>query len=357
VNSQTGPNAVERSDSVRRPPATRYQGSKLKLLDWIWENVADLDFETVLDAFGGTGSVSYLFKDRGKAVTYNDALRFNHWVGTALIENSGVPLTARAIDTLQRRKPGRVYDDFIARTYRNIFFTGDENAWLDVVCQNIPQLKSRYERAVAYYALFQACLSKRPYNLFHRKNLYMRTANVRRQFGNKATWDKPFGEHFRHFAGEANRALFAPARPCRAICADALAITGDYDLVYIDPPYVNRRGVGVDYLDFYHFLEGLVDYENWASRIDRRRKHRPLRREASPWTDPKQIGEAFSRLFRRFASSIVVVSYRSDGIPSAEELMSRLREVKRDVRCLRFGSYRYVLSTNRSSDELLLIGQ
>ena len=34
-------------------PKTRYQGSKLKILGWIWENIKDLKFNSALDAFGG----------------------------------------------------------------------------------------------------------------------------------------------------------------------------------------------------------------------------------------------------------------------------------------------------------------
>jgi len=83
-----------------------------------------------LDAFGGTGSVSYLFKQIGKSVIYND------------------------------------------------------------------NLEDEYEQAIAYFALFQACIIKRPYNLFHRKNLYVRMAKVKRSFGNKKTWDSSFEEMF-----------------------------------------------------------------------------------------------------------------------------------------------------------------
>ncbi|MCB9297121.1 MAG: DNA adenine methylase [Lewinellaceae bacterium] len=45
-------------------PTTRFQGSKRKILPWIAESLEELEFETVLDGFGGTGSVSYLFKNR-----------------------------------------------------------------------------------------------------------------------------------------------------------------------------------------------------------------------------------------------------------------------------------------------------
>ena len=39
-------------------PSTRFSGSKRRFLFWIWENIRDIKFKTVLDVFGGTGSVS-----------------------------------------------------------------------------------------------------------------------------------------------------------------------------------------------------------------------------------------------------------------------------------------------------------
>ncbi|PKO22538.1 MAG: hypothetical protein CVU38_08900 [Chloroflexi bacterium HGW-Chloroflexi-1] len=60
-------------------PSTRYQGSKVKLVDWIREQIAELDFTTCLDAFGGTGAVAYRLKQAGKQVTYNDLLCFNYY--------------------------------------------------------------------------------------------------------------------------------------------------------------------------------------------------------------------------------------------------------------------------------------
>jgi len=338
------------------PISTRYQGSKLKLLDFVWENVRDLRFDTVLDAFGGTGCVSYLLKAHGKSVTYNDYLRFNQLIGRAVVENSRVRLLPQDVRFVLRRHSGFRYGDFIARTFRGVYFTEEENAWLDTVCQNIPRLRGRYKRALAYYALFQACLVKRPYNLFHRRNLYLRTAEVRRTFGNKATWEAPFEEHFRGFVEEANRAVFDSGSKCRAVCRDALEVPGEFDLVYVDPPYVSRRGVGVDYRDFYHFLEGLTDYDRWPERIDRGRKHLPLVGERSAWSDAKRTREAFQRLFARYARSTLVVSYRSDGIPSEAELAALLGRVKPCVRRVHYGQYKYALSTNAASKEILLVG-
>ncbi len=137
---------------VRRPPSTRYQGSKLKLLDWIWGNIQEIPFHSALDAFGGTGVVSYLLKDRGKEVTYNDILRFNHLIGTALVENSDVTLAPNDLEAVLTRQPDRPYDDFISRTFHDTFFTDDENQWLDVVSQNIPHLSNRYKQSLAWFA-------------------------------------------------------------------------------------------------------------------------------------------------------------------------------------------------------------
>lgn len=54
--------------SISDFPQTRYQGSKYKLLSWIWKNISFLDFENAVDLFGGTGAVSYLFKTQAKSI-------------------------------------------------------------------------------------------------------------------------------------------------------------------------------------------------------------------------------------------------------------------------------------------------
>jgi adenine-specific DNA methylase len=336
-------------------PSTRYQGSKAKLVDWIWEQIADLDFMTCLDAFGGTGAVAYRLKQAGKQVTYNDLLRFNYYIGLALIENNRVRLTLEEVDWLLQSQE-IAYPCFVQDNFSDIYFTDEENAWIDQTITNIRQLTDPYKFALAFFALCQACIIKRPYNLFHRRNLYIRFAEVERSFGNKTTWDRPFSEWFCIFVGEANRAIFDNGQANRALNLDAVDVPGEYDLVYIDTPYISKRGVAVDYFWFYHFLEGLTMYDEWGKQIDRRSKHRRLKPRPSEWTDKKRIHAAFGRLFQRYQKSIIVVSYRSDGIPSESELLSLLKRYKRNVRVEHFGQYKYVLSTNSESKEILLIG-
>ncbi len=339
-----------------RFPSTRYQGSKAKIADWIWEQIADLNFVTCLDAFGGTGSIAYRLKQEGKQVTYNDLLRFNYFTGLALIENNKVILDSKEIEWLLQRHSNINYPNFVYDNFSGIYFTDEENFWIDQTLTNTRKLEDQYKFALAFFALCQSCIIKRPFNLFHRKNLYIRLANVERSFGNKTTWDKPFEEWFCSFVTEANSAVFDNGQKNYAYNFDAIDVPGEYDLVYIDTPYISKSGVAVDYLGFYHFLEGLTIYDEWYKYIDRRSKHLRLRSRKSEWTDKNKIHNAFYRLFQRYQKSIIVVSYRSDGIPSETELLSILKRFKSKVRIERFGQYKYVLSNNSNSEEILLIG-
>jgi len=337
-------------------PSTRFQGSKLKITDWIWEAVKEINFDTTLDAFGGTGSIGYMFKMKGKKVTYNDILKFNWYIGLALIENDEEQLSQNDIDFILKRHSDVNYPTFIQDTFHDIYFTDEENEWIDTVVTNIQMIESVSKKALAYFSLFQACIIKRPFNLFHRKNLYLRFSEVERNFGNKVTWDKPFDVHFRKFTEQANQAVFSNGQKNRCTNLDVFNVEGNYDLVYIDTPYISSKGMGTDYLGFYHFLEGLVNYGNWQQMIDIKTKHKRLKGNATVWTDKKLIYSAFDQLFNKFKNSILVVSYRADGTPTLEELVDLLKIYKKNIREIERKNYKYVLSTNHS-EEALLIGQ
>ncbi|MBI1812249.1 DNA adenine methylase [Candidatus Peregrinibacteria bacterium] len=337
-------------------PQTRYQGSKAKLLDWIWYQMADLDFNTCLDVFGGTGAVAYRLKQERKQVTYNDYLRFNHLMASALIENSTETLSDEDVEWLVSEHGEIKYTDLVERIFPDIYFTNEENRWIDQTLSNMRHLDGAYKFEIAFFALAQACIIKRPYNLFHRKNLYVRMADVERSFGNKITWDRPFEDYFKKFAQEANSAVFSNGYSHNAFNFDAFEVPGNYDLVYIDTPYIAKSGTGVDYRDFYHFLEGMTKYDEWESSIDVASKHKRLLPFENVWNDKNKITDGFERLFQKFQDSIIVVSYRSDGIPSEIALMQLLKKYKQSVTVHHFGTYKYVLSRNNESKEVLLIG-
>ena len=342
--------------TVSKFPTTRYQGSKLKYVDWIWNSIKDLDFHTVLDAFGGTSVVSHKFKKKGKSVTYNDILKFNHIIGKALIENESEKIDNDDLEFILKRQENIHYPDFVEKTFKDIYYTDIENKWLDTVITNINLIDNEYKRAIAFFALFQSCIIKRPYNLFHRKNLYIRFQNVKRSFGNKVSWDTPFDVHFKNFIKEANNAVFSNDETNISINKNVLDIDNNYDLVYIDSPYISENGIGVDYLDFYHFLEGIANYENWHQIIDFNSKHRRLKLNSSDWNKKEKITNSFECLIKQFKDSIIIISYRSDGIPSVEQIKNILVQNGKEVTISESREMKYALS-NKKSSEILIIAK
>ncbi len=344
---------------LRKFPSTRYQGSKRKITPWLWDCFQELDFSSALDVFGGTGSVSFLLKKMGKEVTYNDNLKFNHEIGVALIENDNVVLDQKDVD-LAVLLSSKSKHHFVRDTFKGIYFTDKENEWIDNVITNINGLKLKtketvYKRALLYYALFQSCLIKRPFNLFHRRNLYLRFANVNREFGNKISWNKPFSKHFSRFCAETSNLVFKGQKPCRAIRYEALDLPEDkYDLIYVDPPYLTKKGANEssNYLRCYHFLEGLGNYDNWGNIVDYDSPNRRIKQTCiNKWVNRGQNIKAFDTLFEKFAESVFVVSYKKFGTPSISTL---IRMLKRHGKRVRSRSRHYKYALNRQNGDAKL---
>jgi len=350
-------------------PTTRYQGSKRKILPWIYDVVKELKFYNALDACGGSGSVSYLFKRMGKSVTYNDKLHFNYLIGKAIIENSHYTLTAEDIKNIKGNNQSTNYQNFIEKTFKDVYYLNDENKWLDKVTTNIVNMNHYtqptldYKRALAYYALFQSSLIKRPFNLFHRKNLNIRTAEVARNFGNKTTWEKSFDECFLKFATEVSSLVFDSGAQCFALNQSIFDIDNyGYDLVYIDIPYLRKDGSNEssNYLKCYHFLEGLSKYKEWGTMVDFDTLNLRLK-DIERQNDfiNITIHESIERILSKFSKSKIVFSYKKGGIPSIETIIRVMKKFKKNVHTTSL-HYKYALNRQNGNAEknreVLIIG-
>jgi adenine-specific DNA methylase len=337
-------------------PSTRFVGSKAKLVDWIWGKIKDIEFDKCLDAFGGTASFSYLMKRNGKEVVFNDILSFCRNIGIALIENDECLVSEKEYRKAISIDESMTYPNIIQTLFKDIYFTDEENRWLDVVVTNVNAFENKYKRAILFSALYQACLIKRPFNLFHRCNLYLRLNDVKRTFHNYKAWNRPFEFYFKQFIEEINEAVFANGRRNAAFGDDVFELPTDFDLVYLDPPYVTKRR-GVNYLAMYHFLEGISDYGNWVERIDLNAKSRGFKavEEIACWSRKTQICGLFDKLMRKFRDSIIVLSYGMDAIPSESDILALFRKYgKEPIVCST--PYQYVLSPNNTK-ELLFVAE
>ncbi len=340
---------------------TRYRGSKIKIIPAIYDVVKNLKFETVLDAFAGTGVVSYLFKRMDKQVLFNDHLHFNYVIGRAIIENSEIRLTKADVHQILKPKPYEEHSHLIEENFADIYYTDEENIWLDRVISNLYEMEPGYKQDLGFWCLFQSCITKRPFSLFHRRNLNLRTRNVKRSFGNKVTWDTPFDIHFKRFAEEVNGYITKTKNPCYALRSDVMQVPlnffkGGFDLVYIDPPYIPQRGENIIYRDLYHFLEGITQYDTWAGQIDENSKHKRIKPIYNIWNDKKSVNKVFLEMLDRYKNSDILLSHRSEGIPSTEGLLDMLNQRWSNVSIVNSVGHKYALST-RDSKEILILAR
>lgn len=369
IFAKTNPDLILQTPDFKNFPTTRYQGSKRKLLPWIYDSIKDLKFHTALDACGGSASVSYLLKKMGKSVTYNDKLHFNYVIGKAIIENSKFKLNDGDIKFLNRLQSKTIQSNVIEKNFTGIYYLDKENIWLDKTTSNIINMNHyqpevlEYKKALAYYALFQSSLIKRPFNLFHRKNLNIRTADVERHFGNKTTWEKSFDEYFLKFISEANNLVFDSGIECRALNKSIFDFDSyGYDLVYIDIPYLRKDGSNEssNYLKCYHFLEGLSKYEDWEKLIDLNSINLRMKQiEEQNDFKKENIHKLVEEILFNFRKSKIVFSYKKGGIPSISSITNMMKKLKRKVYTVSL-HYKYALNhqngDSKKNREVLLIG-
>lgn len=335
-------------------PSTRYYGSKRRQIDWLREEIGKLKGCTALDAFGGTGAVSHMLSHLGWDVTYNDVFQFNTISARALFSSTNLKLsTDNLASILQAVQPS---PGFIYTAFAGLYFTDEENAWLDGFMSVLTDFEPAC-KDLLLHCLFQACLKKRPYNLFHRANLNLRQSRVKVRFGNRTTWEKSFAEHILTTFSEVRnmqQSLSGNIKITPGRSAEEL--TPGYDLIYVDPPYFKRNRHTESYLSRYHFLEGLARYEEWPQLVDDGDRLRRIRAsKVSEWADKADLERGITAMIQTHRNAKFALSYVSGEHPSEGELFALFRDNFSRVRLSR-RAYSRALS-KKTFFELLLIGE
>jgi adenine-specific DNA-methyltransferase len=330
-------------------PRLRYMGSKYRLVPYLAEVFTELGGQTALDAFSGSGVVSYLFKALGYQVVANDFLTFPSVIARATVVNQDQILTQDDIEEICG--PPADDRDFIQRTFRGLYFTDDDRAFLDSAWSHIDRM-SGYKRDVAIAALVLASARKQPRGVFTFTDL--RYDDGRRDLR------LSLREHFGERAAEYNRVVFDSGQPCAALSGDVFALSPQpYDVVYLDPPYAPPRDDNC-YIKRYHFLEGLSVYWRGQTIMENTRT-RKLPKRYTPFSYQHTVTDALRRTFKQFQDSAIVLSYSSNAVPDAETIEALLREVKDNVE-VRLTDHTYTFGTHsaakrRAVSEYLFIGR
>lgn len=340
------------SIQTQKFPSTRYMGSKSKLLSEIWAVASQFEFETAIDLFSGTGSVGYMLKSQGKAVASNDYMAMSATFSKALIENNNIVLSGDETNGLFEANKGN--DQFVTNTFKDLYFTDEDNRLIDTLRTNIGLIKNPYKRSIAMSALIRTCLKKRPRGIF--------TYIGNRYDDGRKDLQLSFKEQFLNAVETINLAVFDNGQVNKSRHGDAMTVRPQqYDLAYIDPPYYSPLSDN-EYVRRYHFVEGLA--RNWEGvEIQDHTITKKFKSYPTPFSSRKGAIEAFDLLFKKFRTSTLIVSYSSNSLPTLDEIVAIMSKYKQRVEVIpvdyrySFGNQGHKTSNNRNEvQEYLFVG-
>lgn len=314
-------NEIVLPDQMNKFPPTRYMGSKQKLIKNIWNVASQFKFNSVLDLFSGSGVVSYMFKTQGKQVFSNDYMTFSATFSEALIENNTQTLSKNDINILLNENS--FIDDFVSTTFKDLYFTDEDNQFIDLIRKNIHYLSNKKKKALAMSALIRACMKKRARGIFTYVGLDSRYDDGRRDLSIS------FKQQFLEAVELFNDAVFDNGQDNKVRNGDAMDSKQKADLVYIDPPYFSPLSDN-EYVRRYHFVEGLA--RDWKGvDIQWHTKTKKIKSYPTPFSSQTGAKEAFDKLFKKHKDSIIMVSYSSNSLPTKEEILGLLSQYKNKV--------------------------
>jgi adenine-specific DNA-methyltransferase len=338
-------------EQMKHFPRFRYMGSKFRLLPWLHDALGGLPFDTATDAFSGSGVVSYLLKAMGKQVRANDTLSFPSVLTSATVANNATRLEPADLDFLLSSKARLKSERFIRRTYEGIFYTPEELSSLDDLWAGIRQMDSPIKRSLALASLLRSAIKRQPRGLFT-------VSDPTRYQDGRRDLQLSIREHFAEQVDAYNAAVFSNGKRNSVACGDVFDVQPGSDLVYLDPPYVPLADDNC-YIKRYHFLEGLACY--WEGKeVMMNTKVRKIAKPFTPFSYRHSALDAFDRLFRHFADSILVLSYSSNAYPDLETLRALMGRYKKNVDVLE-KEHRYHIGTHSAAKrnvvrEYLIIG-
>lgn len=338
-------------DQMSKYPATRFMGSKSKLLSEIWSVASQFEFDTVVDLFAGSGIVGYMFKTQGKSVISNDYMAMSATFAKAMIENNGTILPVEEAEQLLI--PSKESDHFVSNTFQGLYYTDEENSLIDTLRMNIAALKDPYKHAIAMTALIRACTKKRPRGIF--------TYTGDRYNDGRKDLKKSLEQQFLEAVQAVNKAVFDNGKTNKAKHGDAMELkAGTPDLVYIDPPYYSPLSDN-EYVRRYHFVEGLA--RDWKGvEIQQNTLTKKFKSYPTPFSTRKGAADAFDQLFKKFKDSILIVSYSSNSLPTQDEMVAMMAKYKQHVEVIpidytySFGNQNGAKTNRNRVQEYLFVG-
>jgi adenine-specific DNA methylase len=308
-------------------PEPQYLGAKHTHLAWIKKFIPN-DVSVALDAFAGSQTLAFLFKQMGFQTITNDFLSFNNQIGLALIENKNEKLLQDDLEILLQPAENKSDFQLIQSIYTDIFFEESEAKFLDNFRANIPLLNSPYKQALAFSLINRSMTRKVTMGHFGHTQA-LKYANNPERIKRNRSLIRPIKEIFEDLLPKYNSAVFDNKQENKSYhqnILDLLPTLKKVDLAYFDPPYCDSHA---DYQSFYHLLETYTEYWQDKQFVNSIKRYEP--QHFSGFNKKKDVINSFENLFE-YSQEIPhwLISYNDRSYPSVEELLkivSKYRDV------------------------------
>lgn len=334
-------------------PEPQYLGAKYIHRGWIAQFIPD-KANNVLDAFSGSQSIAYMFKQLGKKVITNDFLNCNNLIGKALIENKQYTLNKEDLEILFSENSNPEVFNLMEKLFANLFFLPEEAAFADSFRSNVNRLNNKYKEALALSVMCRSMTRKVTMGHFAHTQALVYAADPARIKRNRSLV-RPLKDIFEELLPEYNAAVFDNSKDNKSYnknILDLLPQLTDIDLAYFDPPYCNSHA---DYQSFYHLLETYVEYWKDKQFVNGIKRYEPKR-----YSGFDKNSETLSNLQLMFerANHIPtwIVSYNDRSYPDINtmiEMITPYRQVK--IERKKYNTGRGGKGSVAGSSEVLLI--
>jgi adenine-specific DNA-methyltransferase len=331
----------------------RYIGNKTRLLDFIRRTLRTRGVKggRAVDPFSGTASVARALKRWGFHVHTSDIMDYAYVLARAYVQTVAPPrfdaLAAetggglrRVLDRLQTlpQQAGFIHEHYspaggAAAAHGRMYFTPDNAARIDTVREQVETWRRADRLDDDEYHTLLAILIEAADRVANTTGVY--AAFVKRWQPNAL---RPLQlRAMPHVAGNGCHAV-------RGDALDAVTAAGEFELLYLDPPYNARQ-----YAGYYHIPE-LIARGWFDDPVELRGKTGLIadRDRRSAWSSSRHCETAFEQLIASARCRHIVMSYSAEGIIPEATIVRVLKAYgRRDT----FRRYRHTYRRYRSDSD------
>lgn len=310
-------------------PEPQYLGAKYIHRSWINKYIPD-GVKVAFDAFGGSQSIAYLFKQKGIRTLTNDFMAFNNQIGIALIENKDQILTEEDVKLLFSPNPDTEKYNLIESLYTDLFFERKEAQIIDAFRGNIERLENKYKKALAIAIMNRSMTRKVTMGHFAHTQALIYASSPDRIKRNRSLI-RPIRDIFLDLYPQYNQAVFDNHKENESYNQNTLDLIpqlDDIDLVYFDPPYCNSHA---DYQSFYHLLETFTEYWKEKKFVNGTKRYEPKRYSGF---DKKATAIRSIEYLLASAKHIPywIISYNDRSYPDIKTFSDIISQFKKDIK-------------------------